>query len=169
MWSKIKKALNASLGRKDFRPLDAQSEVNSYLTHFMITDCLNQMIPSSDGSPYNILYVAKKTLGENDRENTTRGKILILPPWIEEIEDDAYLYTANGDLTLPPSLKKIGARAFFYFEGSLFVPSSVKEINENAFSQLGTYCKIYIDGKRGEIEGYPWGHTYPDFIRFAYE
>ena len=46
----------------------------------------------------------------------------------------------------------------------LFIPNTVKNIKDNVFVYM--YGTVVIDNKSGNINGYPWGHKFPESILF---
>ena len=46
----------------------------------------------------------------------------------------------------------------------LFIPNTVKNIKDNVFFYM--YGTVVIDNKSGNINGYPWGHKFPERILF---
>lgn len=46
----------------------------------------------------------------------------------------------------------------------LFIPNTVKNISNTVFNYM--YGTVVIDNKSGNINGYPWGHHFPERILF---
>ncbi len=70
-----------------------------------------------------------------------------LPPTIEEIEDEAFIYCGGLNIiNLNEGLKRIGYRAFFYCTHlqSISIPDSVTEIGQNAFQQCLYMTEVTI-------------------------
>lgn len=171
MLAAIKKTLNSRLGTLQTMPLDIYSDINAYLAFFMFADYLNSQ---TNGTAYNLLTIPEKIIRPNMNIpyhtylDYTRD--IIVPPWIEEIADDAEIPATN--ILLPPSLKKIGDNAFLGGNSAypISIPYSVKQIASNAFGSVSISCKIVINKNQNEIEGFPWGYQGNiNNIEFAYE
>lgn len=173
MLAEIKKALNSRLGTPRTIPLDVCMDINAYLAFFMFADHLNSQ---TNGRTYNLVVVPKKIIEPNTEYpydvDPNYEKDIIIPPWVEEIADDAKIPVEN--ILLPPSLKKIGNKAFYgadlnaFQKPSISIPHSVEQIASNAFDFMGI-CRVIINKKQNEIEGFPWGHPRPEKITFMYE
>ena len=161
MWMQIKKALNSTLGRKDFNSLDVVNDINAYWQFYMTATYIKD---AGIYASLDVKFFAKKTIELGD---TSTG--CVLPPWIEEIVGGAKV--SQGTI-LPPLLKKIGANAFNFGDWGegIRLPYNVKEIDENAFALLYKSNKVIINNKRGAIAGHPWGHPAgDDGIVYLYE
>lgn len=169
MWDKIKKAVNTTLGKDDFQPLDKILDYEEYLKLYMsalseqmvkkqnseiLADCEGQKI-------YRAVYLDNNYRWEN---YATSAKLFLFAPWVEEIQGVTSL-----QVILPPKLKKINRdNAFIDAYWGLRIPPSVEEIHEAAFGNLWN-TKIYIYSKKGAISDYPWGHHNPENIIYMYE
>ncbi len=67
------------------------------------------------------------------------------------------------NIQLPNKIEKING-AFAFCDGltKIEIPSSIKEISINCFSNANNLKEIRIHKKRGEVEGSPWGCIYGD-------
>ena len=164
MLAEIKKALNSRLGTPRTIPLDICMDINAYLAFFMFADYLNS---ATSSHAYNLVVVPKKIIEPNDVD-PYYTKDIIIPPWVEEIADDAKISAVN--ISLPPSLKKIGNNAFSSLSSPvpMLIPYSVEQIAPNAFGSLRD-VEVRINKKQNEIEGFPWGHPKPEYITYMYE
>jgi hypothetical protein len=166
--AEIKKALNSRLGTPRTIPLDMCMDINAYLAFFMFADYLNS---KTSATAYNLMVVPKKIIEPSDVD-PYYTKDIIIPPWVEEIADDAKIPVEN--ILLPPSLKKIGNNAFYGWDlsslssFSISIPYSVEQIASNAFGSIG-FVRVIINKKQNEIEGFPWGHPRPEYITYMYE
>lgn len=94
----------------------------AYLNH--ISEIKNVIIPSS-----------VKVIGEKAFFDINTPITVVIPEGVEEIEDKAFSHCA-ASISLPKSLKKIGEEAFYYNqEEKIEIPEGVEEIGENAFVQ----------------------------------
>ena len=174
MWDKIKKAVNTTLGKDNFQPLDKILDYEEYLRLYMsalskqmvnrqdseiLADCEGQKI-------YRAIY------DDNNyrwRNYVTHAKLFLFAPWVEEIQETAYFSQGIVQVILPPKLKKINCEgAFASTDLGVRIPPSVEEIHEAAFRNFMDE-KVYIYSKKGAISGYPWGHQRPENIIYMYE
>ena len=87
---------------------------------------------------------------------------LTIPEGVAEIADGAFSSLHqfnrdgmfNGTLTLPSTLKTIGAEAFAYtdFSGELLIPDSVKTVGESAFYQCEGFTGLKLPAGLTKIE-----------------
>ncbi len=90
-----------------------------------------------------------KKLGEYCFAECSFIRRLDVPHTVKEIEDNAFYKTTFVEgLKLNEGLEYIGKNAFYGcngIEGNLVIPSSVKEIGDNAFSfNVVNHCTIYV-------------------------
>jgi hypothetical protein len=113
-WAKIKTALNATLGRKDFKSLDRVASDEAYQAFYNTVDVLYTMLGS--GADYFLTI----------RDNRT------------EISDNEWEMDGNVMIAvLPTSIKRIGQSAFYGCEAlrKIYVPNTVNEIDSSAFAR----------------------------------
>lgn len=110
MWAKIKIALNSTLGRKDFLPL-------------------NEIVKSEVEKSENRILSALGKLANN------RFDLLAIPEGTTEIAESEYEGTGWNVVSIPSSVSKIGKSAFEDCSSltSVMLPIGVKEIGEFAF------------------------------------
>ena len=170
MWDKIKKAVNTTLGKDNFQPLDKILDYEDYLKLYM--SALSKQLANRQSSEILADCEGQKIYrlidGDNNymwRNYVTKAKLFLFAPWVEEIQGTAYF----SQVILPPKLKKINwGNAFREMYVGLKIPPSVEEIHEAAFGKFYE-TKVYIYSKKGAISGYPWGHHRPENIIYMYE
>ena len=174
MWDKIKKAVNTTLGKDNFQPLDKILDYEEYLRLYM--SALSKQMVDKQDSKILADCEGQKIYRRIDGDNNYRWKnyvthltLFMLAPWVEEIQGIQGRYYQLPVVVLPPKLKKINCQsAFADADLGIRIPPSVEEIHEAAFHNL-MYAKVYIYSKKGAISGYPWGHQRPENIIYMYE
>lgn len=161
MWAVIKKALNSTLGTKQFSALDILAKKNTY--NYFYNEWFGK----------NSTYLNKPKIypitNEKKINLDARGNgrpIVVLPPGVEEIEEP----NQNLRLTscfLPYGIKNINCKFLLDTEnlghGFLcYIPETIEQISENAFAELNSRDKIVINKKKDDLVGHPWGHPAGD-------
>lgn len=188
MWAKIKTALNSTLGKKCFNPLDTIMEIDKY--HNFYREMYIASVFSIIFNGVNLgdlpTPLIKTTIDINGTKelpdinnavyNAIRwnaDQVWVIAPWVETLGENSLGYQDNtpssglyprGTVFLPPSLKKIKDFAIFDTTYALHIPESVKEISSQAFSNATYDTEIYIHNREGAIKGAPWGNRVPENI-----
>ena len=87
---------------------------------------------------------------------------LTIESTVKEISDFAFYGQEEiQGITLPKGIEKIGKDILLrcYKIKKLEIPSSIKEIDEEAFIQASNLDEIIIHKKEGSVSGSPWGAT----------
>lgn len=160
MWAVIKKALNSTLGTKQFSALDVLAKKNTY-NYFYNEWFGKNSTYGNEPKIYQITNEKKLNLKSGD----SGRPLVVLPPEVEEIEQplgDSY-YSLPACF-LPYGIKKLNCSIKFDLQyGFLcYLPETIEQISENAFVYLKSMDKIVINKKKGDLSGSPWGHPAGD-------
>jgi hypothetical protein len=160
MWGAIKKALNSTLGTKQFSALDILAKKNTY-NYFYNEWFGKNSTYSNEPKIYPITNEKKLNLEVGD----SGRPLVVLPPEVEEIEqplDSSYYRLPT--CFLPYGIKELNCSIEFDLEyGFLcYFPETIEEISENAFAYLKSTDKIVINKKKDDLSGHPWGHPAED-------
>ena len=82
----------------------------------------------------------------------------IIPEGVEKLGDSALTGLNATEIILPSTLKEIEENAFRSCTGltEIEIPSSVETINSTAFSLCGNLSEVRINKEKGSISGSPW-------------
>ena len=159
MWAVIKKALNSTLGTKQFSALDILAKKNTY--NYFYNEGLR------DG-PSHYIYPITNEKKLNLIKVTISYDLNVLPPEVEEIEPslDGSHYLLSTCF-LPYGIKKVNCFIAFVALSSdygllCYFPETIEQIGENVFAYLNSRDKIVINKKKDDLVGHPWGHPAGD-------
>ena len=160
MWAVIKKALNSTLGTKQFSALDILAKKNTY--NYFYNEWFEKNSTDRYGPKIYPITNEKKLNLEDD----SYRPIVVLPPGVEEIEESYQNYRLTSCF-LPYGIKNINCKFLLDTEnlghGFLcYIPETIEQISENAFADLELRDKIVINKKKDDLVGHPWGHPAGD-------
>jgi hypothetical protein len=181
-WAEIKKAINDSVGRKRFKPLDRIVKQETYERFYdlaVVQGNLNvgivgrELIDGVNIGDVNSIYDGNSTVEKvifpwgiyatsiQCCRNAVNLSHLIIPDTVTEISDHSF-YGCNKLKTvkLSDSLKTIG-RGAFADSGLEYIkiPEGVTSIDSTAFQNCPNLKVIDVGFAQGDVAGAPWGAT----------
>lgn len=181
-WAEIKKAINDSVGRKRFQPLDQIIKQEAYERFYDLTVIqgnLNvgivgrELIDGINIGDVNSIYDGNSTVEKvifpwgiqatsiQCCRNAVNLSHLIMPDSVTEISDHSF-YGCDKLKTvkLSDSLKTIG-RGAFADSGLEYIkiPEGVTAIDSTAFQNCLNLKVIDVGFAQGDVSGAPWGAT----------
>lgn len=156
MWAEVKLALNNTLGRKNFKPLNEIIRAERHENYYNVLFALdNPNVRFVKKGVYEITRdMVVEDLG-NDEIDSTR--LYILPNGVHTISNDAFDVFVTRQWIIPQSVKIIGSGAFSSGSYQMTFLGKPNTIASDALSPTAT--DIFVPWAEGEIAGAPWGAT----------
>ncbi len=183
MWGKIYHALNNTLGKKRFKPLNELIKLESFNTTYDVLKSIKEIFTENGQSTNSVLIIpdGATEITQSEHSNDQTIKVVVCPNSVRQINNSAFENCSQlNTVIFSQNTERIGANAFDGTSlNSLKIPASVKSIALDAFARCNSIRHVTFDGKpdtiapcftsnvetinvpwkEGEIGGAPWGAT----------
>lgn len=154
MWAEVKLALNNTLGRKNFKPLNEIIRAERHENYYNVLFALDN--PNVRFVKKGVYEITRDMVVEglgNDEIDSTR--LYILPNGVNTISNNAFDVFAIKQWIIPQSVKIIDSGAFVSGSYQMTFLGKPNTIMIDALSPTAT--DIFVPWAEGEIAGAPWG------------
>lgn len=135
IWSEIKYALNDTLAKKSFIPLNKIVEKENYENSINTISFVNSILEKDDNSFYAVDYGTEKIKAREFSENSILESVL-MPNTIRKIENQSFKNCrALKKINIPENVEEIGYEAFLNCSSlkKINLLEKIKKINDSAF------------------------------------